>query len=259
MTHPAIPTAERRERLIEMLRRDSRVRTEMAARRLGTSAMTIRRDLAALQASGALLRCHGGAMPAGRITFEFAFDERHQRNLAAKRRIGAVAAAGVEAGARVFLDTGTTTLEVARALVARQAECEVITSSLAIAGVLWGAERIGLVLAGGRVRRGSPDLAGAGTELLLERLSADVAFVGSEGVDGRRGSFAGDIEAARVAELMIAGARRAVVVADGSKIGHAAAVRYATVDDIDELVTDRAADGACLRRLRRAGVRVQAV
>jgi DeoR/GlpR family transcriptional regulator of sugar metabolism len=128
-----------------------------------------------------------------------------------------------------------------------------------IASALWAHGESELVLLGGRVRRGSPDLVGPATELMIERLTADVAFLGSDGVDTERGSFAADIEAARVAERMAASTQRVVVVADSSKLGVAGAARYITIDELDELITERGAPLDAVRALRRRGVKVTLV
>ena len=242
-----------------LLARGRRVSTVELAERFGVSPMTVRRDLGALAEAGVAVRCYGGAVPAQRITFEFAFDERRRRRLAQKGRIGAEAATRVQPEQVVFIDTGTTTLELARALVRRGVACTVVTGSLVIASELWGSERVELTLVGGRVRRGSPDLVGPGTEVMLDRLTADVAFLGSDGIDPARGSFAADVEAARVAEHMVANARHVVVLADSSKLGLPGAARYARLEQIAELITDRDADRALVGQLRKRGVRVTLV
>jgi len=259
MARSAAQAEQRRRELTRLLARDGRVLTGRMARRFRVSPMTIRRDLCALERAGVAVRSYGGAVAAQRITFEFAFDARRRRHLGRKRRIGREAAARVRDGQTVFLDTGTTTLEVARALARTATDCTVVTSSLVIASELWAAANIELMLLGGRVRRTSPDLAGPGTELLLEKLTADLAFLGSDGIDPARGCFAGDAEAARIAERMAAAAGRVVVVADSSKLGAASAVRYLTPDAMDELITDRGADEAAVDALRRAGVEVTLV
>ena len=259
MARGAAQAERRRQELAGLLSRSDGVSTAAMARRFAVSEMTIRRDLKALEEAGVALRRYGGAAPAQRITFEFAFDGRRRTRLAEKRRIGAEAASRVEQGQTVFLDTGTTTLQVARALVRRGVRCTVVTSSLVIASTLWADDCIELVLVGGRVRRGSPDLVGPGTEVMLDRLTADVAFVGSDGIDPRRGSFAGDLETARVAERMAANARRPVIVADSSKLGRAGAVRYMRAAGMRELITDRAAPAGVVQQLRRQGVEVRLV
>lgn len=259
MPRSPVQAERRRRELAEMLARGRGVSTAAAAKRFGVAPMTIRRDLQALAAAGTAVRSYGGAVPARRITFEFAFDERHERHHAAKVRIGAAAAADVEPGQTVFLDTGTTTLEMARALARRGLPCRVATSSLVVASELWAHETIELLLVGGRVRRGSPDLVGPGTELMLERLTADTAFLGTDGIDPARGCFARDIEAARVAERMAAGARRRVVLADASKLGAAGGAKYLDLADLDELITDRSAARRTVAAIRRHRLRVTMV
>ncbi len=242
-----------------MLAQDQSVSTMQAARRFGVNPMTIRRDLKVLEDSGLAVRCYGGAVSAQRITLEFAFDQRRRRHMKEKARIGTAAAEQVEPGQLVFLDTGTTTLEVARALARRRIPCQIATSSLVVASEIWGHEEIELMLLGGRARRGSPDLAGPGTELMLERLTADVAFMGSDGVDPTRGCFAYEVETARVCEQMAAHARRVVVVADRSKLGLAGSVRYLKIEGIHELITDHGADRSVVAALQQKGVKVTLV
>ena len=242
-----------------MLSREENVSTAEMARRFDVDPMTIRRDLKRLAESGQAVRSYGGAVAAQRITFEFAFDERRRSRLAEKQRVGAAAAAMTGSGQTVFVDTGTTTLMVAKALAATGVKCTVVTSSLVIASELWTRGSIELILLGGRVRRGSPDLAGPGTEMMLDRFTADIAFLGSDGIDPSRGSFAGDIEAARVAERMAANARRVVIVADGSKLGKAGAVCYMKSEDMREVMTNRGADRSVVAKLRRRGVGVTLV
>jgi DeoR/GlpR family transcriptional regulator of sugar metabolism len=259
MPRPPDAALRRREALRAMLSRGEAVATTALARRFGVNGITIRRDLTDLQREGTVVRTHGGAVPAQRITFEFALEERRRRRLDEKRRIGAAAARRVREGQTLFLDTGTTTFELARALVAAAPPCRVATSSLVIASILWGRPGIELHLLGGRVRDGSPDLVGSGTELMLDRLAADLAFVGSEGLDPARGNFAEHVDAARVTERMAANARRVVVVADQSKLGKTGPARCLAIAEIDELITDRGADRRIVAALRARGVKVSAV
>jgi len=256
MPRPPDQALHRQRELMGMLARGDRLSTVRLASRLAVTPMTIRRDLDALQRDGALVRTHGGAVTPRRITFAFAFEKRRQRHLAEKRRLGAEAAQRVRSGQTVFLDTGTTTLEVARSLVARALPCRVATSSLVVASILWGRPPVELILLGGRVRQGSPDLVGPGTEVMLDKLGADIAFVGSEGLDPALGSYAEDPEAARVTRRMAADARRVVCVADASKLKRTGPVRCLALSDLDELITDRTADRSLVAELRARGVHV---
>jgi DeoR/GlpR family transcriptional regulator of sugar metabolism len=248
----------RRRELVRLMHSGEAVSTAAMAERFGVSAMTIRRDLKALEESGAAIRSYGGAVAAQRIAFEFEFDERRRSHRSEKRRIGRAAAEMVQEGQSVFLDTGTTTLELARALAVRDVPCLVATSSLVVASELWGRRDVELLLLGGRVREGSPDLVGASTELMLDRLTADIAFIGADAIDPARGSFADDAEAARVAERMAAHARRVVIVADSSKLDAAAPFLAVPVDAIHQLVTDAAGHRA-VAALRQSGIAVTEV
>ncbi|MBL4700476.1 MAG: DeoR/GlpR transcriptional regulator, partial [Phycisphaeraceae bacterium] len=194
-----------------------------------------------------------------RITFEFKFDQRHQTNLKQKKKIGQTAHQQIGERQIIFLDNGTTTLEIARALRYSTCHCTVITSSLVISSELWACAHIELVLLGGVVRQNSPDLVGSATEYMLDRLTADIAFLGSEGIDLDRGSFSESIETARICERMANNSKRVVVAADSSKLGIPGVARYATLDDIDEIITDQGAAEDIVTALRRKKITVTLV
>lgn len=242
-----------------MLARDGKLSIVGAAQRLGVNPMTIRRDLEVLESSGVVVRCYGGAMAAHRISFEFKFNTHQREHFQEKENIATVAVERIAPGQVVMLDAGTTTLEIAKCLARKGVPCTVITSSLAVASRLWGCQQIQLMLVGGRVRLGNPDLVGPATEANLEQFTADIAFLGSDGIDPARGFFAVDVEPARVAEKMAACARQVIMVADSSKFGAAAAFRCVAPQDADELITDSAADPAAIQRLRQEGVTVTLV
>lgn len=259
MARSAVQAKIRVDKLTKLLSGRQNISTVELAKRFGVSQMTIHRDLKKLEATGAVVRCYGGAIPAQRISFEFQFDERHQKHLAEKKRIGQMAADVIQDGQIVMLDTGTTTLEIAKRLAASSISCTIITSSLVIASVLWSREGIELMLAGGRVRAGNPDMIGPVTEIMLERMTADIAFLGTDGIDPARGCFTGAIETARVAEKMANSARKVIVVTDSSKLGLAGSARYLRINDMNELITDKAADASAVKSLKKQGVVVSLV
>lgn len=220
------------------------------ARSLGVSEMTIRRDLNRLRTDGGVQRTHGGAVMSRAGIVEFAFVERGRTNAPAKRAIAAYVATLVEPGMAVCLDTGTTALEVAKAIAGID-RLRVLTSSLPIASALYARDNIELILLGGVARRGSPDLSGWLTEENLTKLQPDIAILGADAV-GPRGVFTTDPAVARVSAAMTAAARLRVLAVDSSKFGHTALVRYAPWSNIDHLVTDDAVTAADRRWLRQA-------
>ena len=172
----------RQKAIGELIARRGECSIEELGEHFGVSGMTIRRDLQALADQGKVIRTHGGAAMAERISFEFDFLNRVRNHQLAKEAIAAAAAAQVKDGESVMLDSGTTTLEVAKRLRERQG-LTIITSSLPIAARLQFARQIEVLLLGGRLRASSPDLAGAITESNLETLRADVAFLGAHAID----------------------------------------------------------------------------
>jgi DeoR/GlpR family transcriptional regulator of sugar metabolism len=256
MARSGADAERRRAQIAALLQRQPRVSNADLARRFRTHIMTVRRDLETLEREGRVVRCYGGAVPAHRITLEFAFDARYQRRIAEKQRIAEAAAALVRGGQVLFLDTGTTTLEVARAVARRAMKCRVATSSLVVASALWACQTVELHLIGGQVRQGSPDMVGPAGEILLGMLTADIAFLGSDGLDPATGSYADDFETARVTTCMAEHARRVVVVSDAEKLGRRGGVRCLPIKRLQTLITDRSADRVLVARLRRAGVEV---
>lgn len=225
----------RHERILEKITAEGEVSVQALAESFGVSVMTIRRDLAELEAGGELTRTHGGAVLSHPGIVEFAFKKKADQHADEKRAIAQEAAQLIESGMTITLDTGTTTLEVAKA-IAGVPDLTVLTSSLAIASVLYGRPNIALVLAGGSVRTGSPDLSGWLTEENLKRFRVDIACIGADGAD-REGVSTTDVNVARVSQAMIASAQESVLVADHTKFEKPAFVRFASWSDINRVVT----------------------
>jgi DeoR/GlpR family transcriptional regulator of sugar metabolism len=252
MGRSAKPGIERRRQILKLLRSGSSIDTADLSQRLGVSEMTIRRDLAELEAQNMILRSYGGATLARRIYLEFQFDQRHQGRLLHKQAIGRYAASLIEPNETIFINSGTTTLELARELTRRSIPITVATQSLAIGSELWGQEQIKVLMLGGQLSEGSPDLTGPVCEHSLEMLHATKAFLGCDGLQPNRGCFAEHPEGARVSATMLRHADWTCLVADSSKIGTHATVRYAMPGEIDLLVTDDGADRQTLDELEQA-------
>lgn len=228
---------------------------EELAAELNVSDMTIRRDLGRLAEQGQVVRTHGGASPGNQVSFEFQFLRRSQENAAAKQLIGTTAAAMINDGQSVLLDSGSTTLAIARELTQRN-RLTVITTSLPIASVLQRAPRVETLLLGGYVRRESPDLEGPLTEANLDYLRADVAFIGADGIDAAGNVYNASLSLARMLAKMVTSAERVFVVADQTKLGRRALASFGNVTQWAGLITDAPAESEIVRQLQTAGVKV---
>jgi DeoR family transcriptional regulator of aga operon len=245
----------RQRRIERLLNLHGECGVEMLAGELGVSGMTVRRDLQALAAAGRIVRTHGGAAPVEQVMFEFQFLRRSRMMASAKQGIAQHAAGLVQNGRSVLLDSGTTTLELARHLRDRQG-LTVVTACLPIASALQHAVGVKVLLLGGFVRRDSADLGGALTEMNLDQLRVDLAFLGADGVDVRGNVYNESPETTRLLIKMAAQAEATYVLADSSKIGRTALMRYGNAAQWRGLLTDTGISPAHLRDLKAVGVQV---
>ncbi len=250
-----MPLNGRQNELLELVAAKNECSVDELARHFGVSDMTIRRDLALLAGQGRVIRTHGGAAPADRISFEFQFRARAQSHAPAKAAIAAAAVRLVADHQTLLLDTGTTTLALARELRQRQG-LTVVTASLAIASELQFCDQVQLLLLGGHLRRGSPDVIGPMTEQNLETLRGDIAFIGADAIGLDGAVYNADLAVTRMLKMMIANARKVYCMADSSKIDREALLRLGWLKQWTGLITDAALDHRHQRALERAGAHI---
>jgi DeoR family transcriptional regulator, aga operon transcriptional repressor len=229
------------------------------SKRFNVSAVTIRSDLAALSAMGAVVRVHGGALPPG-DTDEVPINIKQTLHHAEKVRIAAAAAELIQDGETVILDSGTTTAEIARQIRGlKLRSINVITNALNIAVLLANAHHVNLIIPGGVLRRKSWSLAGPQAEQALRELQADRLFLGVDSLDPEIGVMTPHVLEAKLNALMIAIARQVVAVADSSKLLRRNLSVIAPVEQVHVLITDRAAAPECVAAIRARGIEVRLV
>jgi DeoR family fructose operon transcriptional repressor len=233
--------------IVEMLKINRSASFAEIAEACHVSQMTIRRDLQKLVEAGQVIRIPGGARIEHWRGAERSFLERLQKMSHAKRSIGAAACALIKDGESVVLDSGTTTLYVARELRARK-NIVVFTFSLAVLEELTSAEHIRVELTGGVYRSSSHDLIGHAVAKSLTSICADTVIFGAAAVSLSRGVMVHDPDAQH--ELLQAGKRKVLVV-DSSKIGTEATYRLCGIEDCSLILTDKGISNDDLAHLRR--------
>ena len=219
--------------------------------------MTIRRDLEVLAGQGVLERYRGGARSLLLRGEEPPFALRAHEGVEAKRRIAAEAAALLADGESVVLDSGTTCLEVARALEHRR--LTVTPLSLHAVNALTAAPRLTLLVPGGRARPGELALIGPLTQASLAALRFDTAVIGCCGLTAADGLTAHDLDDAAVKRAAIASARRVIAVTEAGKLSRTALAFVAPVTALDAVITDDSASEEETGALTAAGVTVRTV
>jgi DeoR/GlpR family transcriptional regulator of sugar metabolism len=248
---------ERRYALVNLLLQQENGAASVThlAELFSVSEMTIRRDLAWLEARSRVQRIHGGARVIRNDEMEKTFVERAVEYRDQKRSIGAAAAQLVEDGDHIILDAGTTTHQVARHLLDRR-DLTVITNALPVAQELARAPHITVIILGGALKQEELCTVGPMVTRELARLSVDKLFLSAAGFDAQKGLTDPDIQEADVKEAMILAANRIFLVADSSKWQQVALARIAPMDRIEALITDENLNAAARAALETAGVRV---
>ena len=230
------------------------VRVEDLKAELGVSTATIRRDLHELEEEGELRRVHGGAISVDVHPIEARFEAKASKHTAEKRRIAARAMELVAPDSTVYLDSGSTCLELAR-LLAHRTDITVVTNSLPAMVELAGAGPR-LVVIGGELRPLSQALVGPLSTPVLDELYVDRAFMGTFGLSLDTGLTTTDPAEAFTKERAISRAREVVLLADGSKLGTRSFAHAGRLDQIDVIITDADLDEETATTFENAGVRV---
>jgi DeoR/GlpR family transcriptional regulator of sugar metabolism len=231
---------DRQRRMYDLVVEHRRLSTSELAGLLDISLPTIRRDLTVLEQAGLISRTHGGVMAqgAGDIAEPLFLEKlRLRQNL--KRRIADKAAAMVEDGDVVILDSGTTALAIARLLAGRPVAVVALDLKVAEAAAV-GATDVRIV--GGRLRNGYFSITGEGVAAELAGLRADLFFLSADAID-EDGVSNTTVEEADVKRAALTAARRSVLVADHSKLGQRGPVPVCGLAAVEGFITDRTADG----------------
>ncbi len=247
-------TRQRKQLILQALQRDGQVLARPLSEALGVSEDTIRRDLRELAREGALQRVHGGALPASPAVVDLA--KREQLSPEAKQQLGQAAARMVEPGQVVFVDGGTTTLQMVRALPA-DLRATVVTHSPVIAAELVRHPTLELVLVGGRVFKHSGVAVGTAAVQAIREIRADTYFMGVTGLHVERGLSTGDLEEAHIKRALIESAADTVVLLSADKLGVASPYVIAPVHAVSTVLLHGEAPTATLAALRKQGVAIQ--
>ncbi|MER5493558.1 DeoR/GlpR family DNA-binding transcription regulator [Streptomyces sp. NPDC002454] len=236
---------QRRALIVDEVRRRGGVRVNELTRKLGVSDMTVRRDLDALARQGVLEKVHGGAVPVVEAsTHEPGFEAKSALELSAKEDIARAAAELVAPGTAIALSGGTTTFALAHHLL-DVPELTVVTNSVRVADVFHAAHRnsgqrqgLATVVLTGGVRTPSDSLVGPVADQAIAALHFDVLFLGVHGISVGAGLSTPNLAEAETNRRLVRSARRVVVVADHTKWGTVGLSSFASLDQVDTLVTD---------------------
>ncbi len=230
-------TEERRINILEILNKQRKISVSELSDTFQVSGATVRSDLRDLQKSGKLTRTHGGAIVRVQTGFEPVSREKKVKNFLKKQIIAKKALDMIQEGDRIILDTGTTTLGLAKLLYQKN-NITVLTNDILIAGILEEFNSIDLFLIGGFVRKNFHCSILTSESSFLSSLTVDKAFMGVNSFSIEKGATTPNIEQANTKKAFISIANKVFLLCDSSKIGNVSFARFADNEEIDTLITD---------------------
>jgi DeoR family glycerol-3-phosphate regulon repressor len=244
----------RQAAMLDLVQSTGTMSVEALAERFGVTLQTIRRDVTLLADAGLLVRFHGGVRAAASTTENIAYRQRRELNADAKHHIARAVAAAIAPGSSLFINIGTTTEAIARALT-RHRGLRVITNNLNVAAILSANPDCEVIVAGGVVRPRDQGIVGEATVDFIRQFRVDVGLIGISGIeaDGTLRDF--DYREVKVARAIMEHSREIWLAADHSKFNRPAMVELGRIDRIHTLFTDRAPPPPFERLLAEAGVR----
>lgn len=204
---------------------------------VGASLATVRRDLQVLQQDGAIDRVHGGARIAEGSSVELAFQEREKRQLSAKRAIANAAYEQLLPRTAIFLDAGTTVLQLAKLIRINSIPLRIFTNGLIVAQEFMNVPNLDVVLIGGQLRSENASLVGPQAEAMLDSIWFDQLFLGASAVSGDGAIYSVDSAEASLNRKMLTRSTNRFVLADSSKFGTTATYKVAPLSSAT-LITD---------------------
>ena len=229
--------SQRHEEIIQIAKDSGRVAVDDLAAHFNVTPQTIRKDLNDLCDRRLLTRIHGGALfPSGIENVEY--EARRKIAATEKEAIGRAAAALIPDHASLFINIGTTTEAVGKALL-DHAGLMVITNNINVANRMRVFPSFEVVIAGGVVRASDGGIVGEAAVDFIKQFKVDYAVIGVSASDHDGALLDFDFREVKVAQAIIANARHVILVSDATKFERTAPVRIAHLSQVDTFITDR--------------------
>jgi DeoR/GlpR family transcriptional regulator of sugar metabolism len=250
-----ISSLERQNQIHQYILHSQRISITDVCGNFSVSEATARRDLETLAKEGKIQRVHGGAIALTQAPPESPILQRQDEQADEKIRIGQAAAGLIHAGETIFLGSGTTVLEIARALRGRNS-LTVITNSLPVVNVLAGDEAITVICLGGMLRESELSFIGHITEQAMAEVRAGKVFIGTRAISLEYGLTHEFMPETMTDRAILKSGKEIIVAADHTKFGRTATILLAPLESIHTLITDQAASREFTDELQSRGIRV---
>lgn len=225
--------AERHLKIIEIISTNGSVQVDELAKILDVSLMTIRRDLEKMRQEGKIDRCHGGAI----IKREVPYTEKRSLETEEKNKIAEQSMKLVRKGSVVYLDAGTTTYEIGKA-IKDIPNLTIITNDIEIAKLTLDTSA-NLILCGGMVQKSTGSMIGAMANQMMDNLRIDIAFIGAQSIDDHYNVLTPTMDKAIMKQTICKNSKEKYLVVDSSKFGRQALIKINHLSDYAAVITNK--------------------
>ncbi len=247
--------ADRHKFILDKVVREGNVSVLELSEELGVSAVTIRKDLKFLEEKKLLFRTHGSASHVDPYVNDRPVNVKESIQVDEKRRIALKAVELIKPEDSIIIASGTTVLEVARAIDSH-IKLTVLTAAMNIAESLLGHKDVEIVMLGGVLRKSSFSAVGPYAEKMLNDFACSNLFLGVDGIDMEFGLTTTNMLEAHLNQKMMKAAQRTIVVADSSKFGRKGFGKICDLEAVDTIVTDSGINPAFVKKIEEAGVKL---
>lgn len=248
-------TNERRQHIAQILGEQQRVTVPELSQYFSVSEVTIRKDLAWLEANKLAVRTHGGAVLASSHSTEMGFDVRERLQHNEKERIGAAAASYIQDGETIALDASTTAHSMTQFLKAKR-ELTIVTNGLRIGMELINTPGVSVLIPGGMLRQESFSVVGTWGKSVLQQIHISKAFLGARGFTFNEGLTDVNSEEVELKRAVVEAAKEVVAIIDHSKWGQIAFATFCPLERIKTIITDAKAPTHLIEQARSKGIEV---
>ena len=252
-----ISTKERRAMILQQVLQKDRVTIDDLKRQFNISEVSLRKDLNTMHDAKLLIRTRGGAMkiPDTENGADIPISTKQFDNVREKEGIGKLAATLINEGETIFIDSGTTTLQIAKNLK-RFKNLTVVTNALNVALELLKYETFSIILLGGHIRKTSLSTVGPIAEANLQSFYCDKLFIGVDSFSITDGISTPNLEEANLNQTMISMAKEVIAVFDHSKCRQRSFASICDLDKLNAIVSDKKFPSRLKPELKKAGVKL---
>jgi DeoR family transcriptional regulator, aga operon transcriptional repressor len=247
-------TISRRVKILEVLNSEGQVTVSELSKKFNVTEVTIRNDLSHLAGKELLIKTRGGGLKTQRVGIDQHLNDKAKINSKEKQAIGKKASELINENDTIIIDSGTTTIEIAKNL-SRIKNLTVITNALNIASQLIRDE-IKVIVLGGILRTASLSLTGPIGENSIKNFYCDKCFLGVDGIDSQFGIYTPNLEEAHLNRMMINASKEVIIVTDSNKFKRKSFAHIAPITKVNMIVTDSKIPEDELKNLQSMGIKV---